>query len=159
MNERLSDFESQTLDNLVFMLKRSFDRSGVFYIGLLDELHHQEIADLLGRKLAPAAIGVECLHFNGAAPLGQIRQRLTEARDRQERVVLALWSLEHLPEPALHRLLRDFCAGREWFSQTPQLGRTTVPLVLLVSSISYRQMATDAMDLLDGVPVFKLSEN
>lgn len=150
------------LEDLIWVLERAFDRSGVFFIGELGEgQQHGEIVRLLSQRLDDKGIAVKPCDL-GTTPTLPVQAfdgwfRQAKALDRQ--AVLAVWSLERLPEQQLKKTLRWFSASREWLSQQTTVGKVSIPVVLLVNRSMYRQyLARWAGDLLDCLlPPFELS--
>jgi|GEM_PF-6300927 len=139
------------LDELVFRLERSFDRSGAFYIGVLDNLQHAQVAELLRQELSLSNTAVHNFELHHTA-LHTVKQRLQQARGERKRAVLVFWSLEHISEENLQTTLGSLCSDREGWSQTIRDGEICIPTVLLVSRSIYRQyLGIYAIDLLDGV--------
>jgi len=144
---------TQAIAGLLFALERSFDRSGVFYIGVLDNLQHGQMADLIQQSLAGQDITVETFQLHRTS-LQTMDGRLQWARTGRERIVLVFWSLEHLSQVRLLQTLRDLCSGRERLSQSVYAGENSIPVVLLVSRLIYQKhFGSDAMDL-DGAHCF-----
>lgn len=146
-------------EKLAATLARSFERSGVFYIGLLDEgVRHVQAAQILKQILADAGIPVEFCEWTAGFSLSCLGKQLEQIRDSQEPRILLLWCLEHLSEPDLLSNLRHLNASREWLGQSCQDGQISAPLVLLTHTWFYRQyMGPWAGDLLDGLqPPFEL---
>jgi hypothetical protein len=143
---------------MVSTLERSFGRSGVFYIGVLERLRHAYVTRSVEQTLGRKGIAVDSCQLHQTS-LQDLDRRLQKARAKEERAVLVFWSLEHLPQSEIKQTLRGLCSARERLSQSTLKGKTSVPVVLLVDQTLYRKyFGVFAMDLIDGVSHFFLKE-
>jgi hypothetical protein len=146
----------QEFEDLIFTLERSFDRSGVFYIGVLNGLQHEQVARYCQQNLHRKGILVDTFQLHHTS-LQALDQRLQGARAKRERAILFFWSLEHLSKSRVRQTLRALCGAREQLSQNVGRGKTSVPVVFLVNQAIYQEYFGEyAMDLIDGVSHFSL---
>jgi hypothetical protein len=146
-------------EKLATTLARSFERSGVFYIGILDEeVRHLQVAQVLQLELAKTGIPVEFCEWTLGFSLYDLGEQLEYIRASRQPKILLLWCLEHLSEPDLLSTLRNLNASREWLGQSCREGQISAPLVLLTHKSFYQKyLGRWAGDLLDGLqPPFEL---
>lgn len=145
--------DDNVLDRLIAVLERSFERSGVFFIGRLLEGHqHSKFEQLLTHHLERKHISTVCFRFD-QSPVPSLKDflhLLDQLKDDGQRQVLVVWCLEHLDESILVDRLRDLNVNRRRLCQTLRRGQVSIPIVLLVNETHYREyLARQARDLLD----------